>query len=148
MSRGPGPPRGGERESLTSMCFSFVKHHTSPCDSHMCRRTLYYRACECRAIRKVGENTWKCVWGVRAFISVRNPERNFTALHTHMHSMRMYYALFLYKATQFLLFYIMRFSQLECTEMSPKRSLVKCVFFGYNMQNLYIWYPRLPTIGF
>lgn len=89
-SRGPGPPWGGERESLTSMCFSFVKHHTSPCDSHMLCCTWY--TLSARVILELSAR-----WGKHLKICERlelsvhfspeqllkmNPKRNFMTLHT------------------------------------------------------------------
>lgn len=89
-SLGPGPPWGGERESLTSMCFSFVKHRTSPCDSHM-------RCCTWYTLSARVTVELSARWGKHLKICERlepwarfcpeqllkmNPERNFMTLHT------------------------------------------------------------------
>lgn len=85
-----GPPWGGERESLTSMCFSFVKHHTSTVWlTHALLYMIYaVSSCDRWVICKVGKAPEVCerleLW-VRLCpeqLLKMNPERNFMTLHT------------------------------------------------------------------
>lgn len=72
-----GPPWGGERESLTSMCFSFVKHHTSTVWlTHALLYMIYaVSSCDRWVICKVGKAP-ENLWALRAL----SPSLSWTAV--------------------------------------------------------------------